>query len=98
MSLKQFIFLGRIEAVSALVLFGIAMPLKYLADIPEAVKYVGWVHGLLFVIYVGALIFISFQRKWSLGKILLLFIAAWIPGGPLLFEKRLHREEKRNQL
>ena len=38
-----------VEAISYLILLLIAMPLKYIFDIPEAVKYMGWVHGWLFV-------------------------------------------------
>ena len=29
------------------------MPLKYLADVPEPVTVVGWIHGVLFMAYVG---------------------------------------------
>lgn len=39
-----------IEGVSFLVLLGIGMPLKYLADIPAAVRITGWAHGVLFQI------------------------------------------------
>ena len=38
------------EGVSYLLLLGVAMPLKYLADMPMAVKIVGWAHGLLFML------------------------------------------------
>ena len=41
--------IGMLEGVSFLVLLGVAMPLKYLAGMPAAVKIVGWVHGILFV-------------------------------------------------
>ena len=39
--------LGFAEGVSTLVLFGIAMPLKYLADMPMAMRIVGSLHGFL---------------------------------------------------
>ena len=42
-------FVGRLEAISFLTLLGIAMPLKYLGDMPQAVQVVGWIHGVLFV-------------------------------------------------
>ena len=41
--------LAIIEGVSTLVLFGIAMPLKYFAGLPLAVRIVGSLHGALFV-------------------------------------------------
>ena len=37
------------EGISFLVLLGVAMPLKYLADMPLAVRIAGWLHGLLFI-------------------------------------------------
>ncbi|GIT29896.1 MAG: hypothetical protein Ct9H300mP1_19420 [Planctomycetaceae bacterium] len=45
-SLRQ---VSRIEGVSTLVLFGIAMPLKYFAGMPRGVTVVGSIHGALFV-------------------------------------------------
>jgi integral membrane protein len=39
-----------LEGVSYLVLLGIAMPLKYIAGIPQAVRVVGMAHGVLFVL------------------------------------------------
>ena len=38
-------WIALIEGVSYLVLLGIAMPLKYFADLPIAVKITGWMHG-----------------------------------------------------
>jgi integral membrane protein len=38
-----------LEGISFLVLLGIAMPLKYMAGIPEPVTVIGWAHGVLFV-------------------------------------------------
>ncbi|MEP7128906.1 MAG: DUF3817 domain-containing protein, partial [Chitinophagales bacterium] len=51
---------GITEGISFLVLLFIAMPLKYFADIPEAVKYTGWLHGLLFILYLVALANVKF--------------------------------------
>ena len=36
-----------VEGISTLVLFLVAMPLKYVLGYPMAVTYVGWVHGVL---------------------------------------------------
>ena len=35
------------EGLSFLILLLIAMPLKYFADFPHAVKFVGWAHGVM---------------------------------------------------
>ena len=58
-ALKNLTITGYLEGTSFLLLLGIAMPLKYMFDIPEAVGYVGPVHGILFVAYVVVLVIIT---------------------------------------
>lgn len=78
------------EGVSYLALLLIAMPLKYLAGMPLAVKYTGWAHGLLFVLYVAFVILCAMEYKWKFGKIVLVFLASLLPFAPFIVEKRLH--------
>lgn len=85
---------GIIEGISYLILLGIAMPLKYLAGIPEVVKVVGWAHGVLFVLYVLALLHVWVVRHWSFGRAALAFVASLLPFGTFLFDKSLRREEQ----
>ena len=82
------------EGTSFIVLLFIAMPLKYLADMPEAVTYVGWVHGLLFVLYILALITVKFSLDWSYKKAFLAFLASLLPFATFVLDKKLRREEK----
>lgn len=89
MKLSQFIFLGRLEVLSFLVLLFIAMPMKYIFDMPLAVKYVGWAHGALFILYAAAIAILGFQFKWKFIRMFLLFIGAFIPFGPIIMEKRV---------
>ena len=42
---------GMMEGLSFLLLMGVAMPLKYFAGMPAAVKWTGWIHGILFIVY-----------------------------------------------
>ena len=49
---ERFLQVGKIEGYSYLALLFIAMPLKYLAGFPIAVRIAGSVHGLLFVSFV----------------------------------------------
>lgn len=91
-SLSRFRLVALLEGISFLVLLFIAMPLKYMADIPEAVKVVGWLHGVLFVAYIFALISVSLDRSWSFGKVVLAFVASLIPFGTFWLDARLKRE------
>lgn len=91
-SLNRFCFVALLEGISYLVLLGIAMPLKYFMDMPDAVKYTGWVHGLLFVAYIFLLINVAIQNNWKFGRIALVFLAALLPFAPFLVERKLKRE------
>lgn len=87
-TLKQFRLVAIAEGISFLVLLFIAMPLKYIADIPLAVKYTGWIHGLLFVFYVYALLLVWQQYKWNFKMMSLAMLASVLPFGTFYFEKK----------
>ncbi len=80
---------GIIEGTSFLILLGIAMPLKYAADLPEAVSVVGMLHGILFILYLIAIAHAFLIRHLSFMKSLLAVGAAFIPFGPFLLDKKL---------
>ena len=88
-SLGRLRLIGFLEGVSLLVLLGIAMPLKYMAGQPAAVRYVGMAHGVLFVLYVLLVIQVAIQYRWSLGKAALAMVASVFPFGTFWAEKRL---------
>ena len=46
-------------------LLGIAMPLKYFADLPRAVTIAGWLHGVLFMTFFIALMHTRETMKWD---------------------------------
>jgi integral membrane protein len=60
------------EAVSYLLLLGVAMPLKYLAGQPRAVSIVGMIHGVLFLVLCWALLQ-AWISKLSLKRCLAVF-------------------------
>lgn len=84
---------GILEGISFLVLLGIAMPLKYLAGQPEAVKVVGWAHGALFVLYVGAVLQAALAHGWGVGRLLAFLVASVLPFGPFVADRKLLRDE-----
>jgi integral membrane protein len=91
--LSRFRFIAIAEGISFLLLLGIAMPLKYLADLPEGVTIVGWIHGILFV----AFLVVAFEVKAALNKNLLwfgkAFIASVLPFGTFILEKQMRKEQ-----
>lgn len=87
--LKRLRVLSLIEGTSTLILFGIAMPLKYFGDIPQAVTVVGSLHGALFVALVGTCLWGIRAIPLGLNLGALLMAAAVIPFGPFLIDHRL---------
>lgn len=88
---------GYCEGISFILLLGIAMPLKYMAGIPEAVLVTGWIHGLLFMLYVIAAVQASSVHRWSLGKLAGAMAAAILPLGPFVFDWWLRHADKTKQ-
>ena len=67
------------EAVSTVLLFFFAMPLKYIGDVPEAVRVAGSIHGFLVVLFVVLLILCWKDYKWSFGHVVKYFVLSLIP-------------------
>jgi len=84
--------LGMAEGVSFIVLLGIAMPLKYLYQMPAMVTYTGWAHGLLFVVYVMLAYYIKETRHQPLIKVVYAIVAALIPFGTFVYDRQLRKE------
>ncbi|WP_437641603.1 DUF3817 domain-containing protein [Sorangium sp. So ce854] len=91
-ALRQLRLVAIVEGVSYLLLLFIAMPLKYLADLPLAVRIVGSAHGLLFVLFLAALLRAAVARRWSLGRSSLAFVSSIVPFGTFVFDRSLQRE------
>ncbi|MBM4261730.1 MAG: DUF3817 domain-containing protein [Deltaproteobacteria bacterium] len=83
---------GMAEGVSFLLLLGVAMPLKYLAGMPQAVKVAGWIHGLLFMAFCVCLYVAHDERRWPLRWTALVFVAALLPFGPFVIDRRLKKD------
>ena len=79
------------EGISTLILFGIAMPLKYMAGMPMAVTIVGSIHGFLFVVLVAMLLLAIRKVPISMKMAAAGIAAAVIPGGPFVLDRKLAR-------
>lgn len=81
-----------IEGISYLILLCIAMPLKYFFNIPEAVKYFGWIHGILFLVFFVILILAFIKYRWSWMRLALYLIASVLPVVPFILDQKLAKE------
>lgn len=84
---------GISEGISYILLLFIAMPLKYFAGLPQAVWYIGWVHGLLFMLFILALIYVTITLEWNFKKVIVAFIAALLPFGTFILDRSLRKQE-----
>lgn len=81
-----------IEGGSYLILLFIAMPLKYIFNIADAVKYFGWIHGVLFLVFFVILILAAIKYRWTFARIVLYLVASVLPFIPFILDKKLKKE------
>lgn len=89
--LRRLRTVGFIEGISTLVLFGVAMPMKYIADMPMAVRLVGSLHGGLFLVLVFMFV-VGMKRIPLSARLTAAGIAgAVVPFGPFVVDRWLDR-------
>lgn len=69
------------EGVTLLALLGIAMPLKHLADLPQAVSLAGPVHGFAFLTYLWVAMNVGAGGNWKAADYARVLGAAFVPFG-----------------
>jgi integral membrane protein len=85
---------GIAEGFSFVILLFIAMPLKYIAGDPRLVLYVGWAHGVLFMLFILALITVKITLEWKPRKTMLSFLASLVPFGTFIMDRNWQKEEQ----
>ncbi len=85
---KGFLWTARIEGLSVLALFFVAMPMKYIFGDPSLIRPVGMIHGMLFLAYVMQLMLTGAELKWSAKWFIIGFLASSVPFGTFVFERK----------
>ena len=88
---RRFELVAALEGASFLLLLVVAMPLKYLAGIPEPTRVVGLLHGLAFLAYEAHVIDAVVERRWSTRMAWLGALAGVLPLATFLFIARLRQ-------
>ena len=83
------------EGISYVLLVFVAMPLKYFADMPMAVRVVGMGHGVLFIGYVALLAWAAYVCRWPLARSAVAFAVSLVPFGTFWQDPRLKQLEER---
>jgi integral membrane protein len=78
-----------LDGISYLILLGIAMPLKYMAGMPMAVRIVGSAHGFLWIALCLLLLVALLKKKLSFGWCVVVFVGALVPLMPFWLDHKL---------
>lgn len=81
-----------LEGWSLLLLLFIAMPVKYILDVPEATWAIGFIHGILFIIFVLATLTISFLQKWNITRVFMVMVSSVLPFGTFYIDRKILRK------
>ena len=85
---------GIAEGISLLLLLFVAMPLKYYAGQPQMVTVAGWIHGVLFVLFMLAVLIVYRKHRWPFARVIIAFLAAFFPFGTFIFDRQLKKEQE----
>lgn len=86
---------GYAEGTTLILLLFVAVPLKRLAGIPEAVSIMGPIHGLTFVGYFVLAVNAVSGGGWQTRDIVRVVIAALLPFGTFINDRFLVRQQAR---
>jgi integral membrane protein len=78
-----------LEGCSLLLLIFVAMPIKYLLNIPEATQAIGLIHGILFIAFVATTLVIGFVQKWTLGRVCVVMASSVLPFGTFYVDRKI---------
>ncbi len=91
---KLFRRIALIEGITTILLFFIAMPVKYIGGNPVLVPPVGMIHGVAFLVYIAAM-FAAFRgRDIKPNEWVRTTLAAFIPLGTFVNDPFLKRKEQ----
>ncbi|GAY09218.1 hypothetical protein TOK_3175 [Pseudonocardia sp. N23] len=80
-----------------LVLTFVALPLKYIWDIPEPTTVVGIIHGWLYMIYIVCTLVLAERVRWKPVRALLILLAGTIPIASFVAERKVTKEIESRQ-
>jgi integral membrane protein len=92
-SLRHLRLASIFEGITLLTLLGIAVPLKHLAGMPQAVSVAGPVHGLAFLVYLWVSMNVGACSNWSGRETARVLGAAFLPFGFISTLRFIQRQE-----
>jgi integral membrane protein len=90
-ALRNYRVTAWVTGIGLIVLVFVAMPLKYLAGIPEPVAVVGVTHGFLYMLYIVATLLLAERVRAKPLEALVVLLAGTIPIASFLAERAVTR-------
>ena len=97
MNLKLLRAIALIEGTTLILLFLVAMPLKYQFDLSIAVSIMGPIHGVAFIAYIVALVAALGAGLIGIVKLVVGTFAAFVPFGSFVFERFMLKDNPQLQ-
>ncbi|WP_288855516.1 DUF3817 domain-containing protein [uncultured Pseudomonas sp.] len=97
-SLRHLRYGALLEGSTLLILLTVAVPLKHFFEYPAAVKVVGPLHGMAFLLYCWLAISVAASEKWKITELLRALILAFIPFGGFFAARFLWRRDEQPTL
>jgi len=94
MRIRLFRYIALFEGVTTLLLFLVAMPLKYLFDTPGLVPPVGMLHGGAWLLYLAAMLVCLPGHRFGITGWLRTFIASLFPFGTFINDPYVRRRQE----
>lgn len=94
-ALRHLRIVAMVEGISFVVLVFVAMPLKYMAGMPQPVSVTGAVHGGLFLLFLYTLYQAMTECDWPFRRTVMAFIASLVPFGMIPLDRSLRHELQR---
>lgn len=86
-----------VTGIGLLLLTFVALPLKYIWDIPGPTTVIGIIHGYLYMIYILCTLVLAERVRWRPGRAVLILLAGTIPVASFIAERKVSKEIRARQ-
>ena len=91
-ALQRYRVMATVVGALLVLLFVVAMPLKYLADVPEPVTVLGTAHGWLYALFFLSAVDLALRAKWTLKGSVVALVLGTIPFLSFVGERNVTRK------
>ena len=91
-ALQRYRVMANVVGVMLILLIVVAVPLKYLADIPTPVTILGTAHGWLYALFFLSAVDLALRAKWSLKGAIIALVCGTIPFLSFVAERTVTRK------